>query len=277
MEIAIKENDKKIATQIGSFTPEEIAIIKNTVAKGTTDLELAFFLNVAKVYELNPFTKEIWCYKDKAGNLLVFAGRDGFLSKAQKCKDYAGLQSCEVCENDEFEINIPEGKVTHKITSFERGIIKGAYAIAHRKGCQPVIEIVDFKNYDKGYNAWKSHPSDMIKKVAEVHALKKAFGISGIQSDEDFEVIDGKVYPVSAEVDNWKIDACISMLDYSALDPEHREKLRNELEQKITQSRLDEIYTLIKFQMPEPIEVGHNYNQTDIQHKLDDVMNDERK
>lgn len=277
MEIAIKENDKKIANQTGQFTPEEIAIIKNTVAKGTTDLELAYFLNVSKVHGLNPFTKQIWCYKDNKNNLLVFAGRDGFLAKAQQCKEYAGIQSCEVCEKDEFEINIPEGKVSHKINSFDRGAIRGAYAIAYRKGCQPTIELVDFRTYDKGYNAWKSHPSDMIKKVAEVHALKKAFGISGVQSEEDFEIINGTAYPVSVGVDEWKITDCLSMIDYAAINPEERAELRDELAQKITQSRLDEIHSFLKKQMPEPIEVGHNYGAAAIHNKLDDVMNDERK
>ena len=42
--------EKRLANQVGKFTSEEIAIIKNTVAKGTTDLELAYFLNVAASY-----------------------------------------------------------------------------------------------------------------------------------------------------------------------------------------------------------------------------------
>ncbi len=39
----------------------------------------------------------------------------------------------------------------------------------------------------------------MIKKVAESHALKKAFGISGIQSEYDFNFNDNKATPINTE------------------------------------------------------------------------------
>ena len=64
-----------------SYSKEQIQVIKNSVAKGTTDTELQYFLMVCKSTNLNPVMKEIWCYKDKQDNHLVFAGRDGFLSK----------------------------------------------------------------------------------------------------------------------------------------------------------------------------------------------------
>ena len=79
-------NAEKISALTG-FRPDEIAVVRNTTAKGTTDSELAYFLSVCKSVELNPFMKEIWCYKDNKGNVLVFAGRDGFLKRAHKRKD----------------------------------------------------------------------------------------------------------------------------------------------------------------------------------------------
>jgi len=71
----------KLSSQYG-WTDVEIATIQSTVAKGTSKVELAFFLSLAKSVGLNPFNKEIWCYKDNKGNLLIFSGRDGFLKKA---------------------------------------------------------------------------------------------------------------------------------------------------------------------------------------------------
>ena len=59
----VKSNNQKISDQVMIYTPEEVGIIKATVAKGFTDIELAYFLNVSKVYGLNPFTKQIWGYK----------------------------------------------------------------------------------------------------------------------------------------------------------------------------------------------------------------------
>lgn len=275
----METNIAKISNAVKKFGTEEIGIIKNTVAKGTTDTELAFFLFAASKYGLDPIKKEIWCYKDGRGNVIVFASRDGFLTKAQENPAYDGIQSCEVCEKDEFEINIPEGKVTHKVTTFQRGAILGAYAIVYRKNSHPSIEMVDFKTYDKGFNTWKTHPAEMIKKVAEVHALKKAFGISGLQAEEDFEIVDEKAYPMTNPDGNemWKISWIESSLQYLPLSEKERSSIMNELSGKISAVRLDEIYKSCKSLVPDPIENGISYGQTEIQRKLELIEKDETK
>ena len=48
---------KSIATFQG-YNRDEIALIKNTIAKGATDDELRMFLYLAKQYGLDPFKKE---------------------------------------------------------------------------------------------------------------------------------------------------------------------------------------------------------------------------
>lgn len=176
----------KLATTYG-WSDVEIATIQSTVAKGTTKVELAYFLSLAKSVGLNPFNKEIWCYKDNKGNLLIFSGRDGFLKKAQENSAFNGVRSSEVCENDEFGIDIANNVINHTIKVGDRGKIVGAYAIVFRKGGEPTVEWCEFKTYDKGYNAWKTHPAEMIKKVAESHALKKAFGITGVLVEYDYD------------------------------------------------------------------------------------------
>lgn len=194
----VQINADKISKVTG-YTSEEVAIVKDTVAKGTTDKELAYFLSVSKSIGLNPFNKEVWCYKDNKGNLLVFTGRDGYLSKAQSNPAFNGIRSSEVRANDEFEIDIANNKIKHTFGVKDRGNIIGAYAIAFRKDGEPTIEYVEFSTYNKGYNTWKSHPADMIKKVAETKVLKKAFGISGVQSEYDYEVQNGVAVPLQVE------------------------------------------------------------------------------
>jgi recombination protein RecT len=192
-------NAAKISALTG-FKPEEVAIIKNTVAKGTTDSELAYFLSIAKSVSLNPFNKEIWCYKDNKGNVLVFAGRDGFLKRAQESQLWNGMTSFEVCKNDEFEMDVTTATVKHKPNFKDRGEIIGAYAIVRPKGCDlATVEWAEMKVYNKGYNVWKSDPATMIKKVAETHALKKGFGITIIQSEYDYDVKNEIAIPVLHE------------------------------------------------------------------------------
>lgn len=186
------------------YSQEETRIIKQSVAKDTTDTELKYFLNVCKSTGLNPFMKEIWCYKDKQNNLLVFAGRDGFLSNAQKQPSFSGIRSCDVCENDVLELDMMNPANNRHIidNKKDRGKLIGAYAIVFRKDGEPTIAYVDFKSYDRGFNAWKTHPAAMIKKVAETQALKLAFGMSGIQSEHDFDLdqTTNKVIPINTQV-----------------------------------------------------------------------------
>lgn len=196
----MKEDLVKISEQVKEWTPEEVAIIKDTVAKGFTNLELAYFLNVAKVYGLNPFTKQIWGYKDGKGNIIVFAGRDGLLSKAQRDSRWNGISSDVVREGEHFEMNAGAGKISHEKQIGNKNPIIGAYAISKPKGCEyPTIEWADFEIYNKGYNVWKADPVAMIKKVAESHCLSKAYGISGLAIEEDFVIHNGVAIPSDHE------------------------------------------------------------------------------
>lgn len=199
------ESISKLARSLDGFVDEEqIKVIHETVAKGTTLTELAYFLNVARSVGLNPFNKEIWCYKDNKGNLVMFAGRDGFLKKAQENPKFTGIRSSEVKANDEFSIDIANNHISHKISNLkDRGEIVGGYAIVFREGGEPTIVVVEFARYNKpnGYSAWKSHPEDMIKKVAESKALKLAFGISNLQVEEEFEIKNGVAVPSEGSVE----------------------------------------------------------------------------
>ena len=217
-------NAEKIS-KITNYSPEVVAVVKATVAKGTTDTELAYFLSVCASVKLNPMMKEIWCYKDNKNNLLVFAGRDGFLKRAQESPLWDGMTSFEVCKNDIFEMNVTVGDIHHEPNFKDRGAIIGAYAIVKPKNCSlPTVEWADFTVYNKGYNVWKSDPAVMIKKVAETHALKKAFGITIIQSEYDFDIKDQIAVPIQTtekkEIDILSEKIIYALNDYAGDDKE---------------------------------------------------------
>ena len=196
----VKTNNRRISEQVKIYSEEEVGIIKATVAKGFTDTELAYFLNVAKVYGLNPFTKQIWGYKDYQNNIIVFAGRDGFLSKAQRDPRWNGISSDIVREGERFDLNVAEGKISHSKDVTSKAPIIGAYAVSKPKGCEyPTIEWADFETYNKGKNVWKADPAAMIKKVAESHCLAKAYGISGLAIEEDFDIKDNRAITIDHE------------------------------------------------------------------------------
>ncbi len=187
---------EKIA-QMTDYKPQEIAVLKNTIGKTLSDTELAYFLSFSRSVDLNPFLHETWAYKDSKGNLIVFAGKDGFLKKAQNDHRFAGIVSSAVCANDNCTIDIPNGKVTHTFDLKGRGEVIGAYAQVRMKGIEtPTLVWIDRKEYDKKWNAWSSNPSAMCEKVAVTNACKKACGISGLQSEYDFDIKGSVAIPI---------------------------------------------------------------------------------
>lgn len=197
------------------YNPEQIATIKETVAKGATDTELYMFLSLAKKYELDPFAKEIWFIKDKSGKVMIQAGRDGFLKTAQRDSKFRGIASFPVYSNDEFEINPTVGEVKHKPNFKDRGELIGAWARVEKEGVTPYVSFVDFKEYYAGYKdengkikttqygpmkpqIWDTKPAMMIQKVAQTVALRMTFGINGMYAPEEIDenseqIVDTKV------------------------------------------------------------------------------------
>jgi recombinational DNA repair protein RecT len=257
-------NDK--IAKISNLTTEQVAIIKNTVAKGSTDTELAYFLQVANSYKLSPFKKEVWAYKDAQNNLIVFAGRDGHLVAAQRDNRWNGIASCEVRENDTFELDIPNGIITHKFGHGERGAIIGAYAVCKPKGCETAtIEWVEMKAYNKGYATWKSDPAAMIKKVAETHCLKKAYGLSGLASEYDFDVVNDRAYAKDLEQPPTiqRISHVENLIRSSCFDHERQAQLERDI-RTMSNSELDELTEVLQINQLDPVHEAGNYSQTDL-------------
>ena len=227
-----KHEDYQAISNDTGYSVHEIDTLHKSIAKGLNISELSYFLGVCKSVGLNPFIREIWCYKDRDNKLVVFAGRDGFLAKAQQSENWNGIASSEVCENDLFELVVANGDIQHTISGRNRGEIFGAYAISQPKGTEiKTIEYVEIEAYDMKKDAWLTHKADMLKKVAESKALKKSYGISGIQSEYEFKVADGVALPISHEkVDEieQKADEIRDLLEVSDKEESVIEKFRKE-------------------------------------------------
>lgn len=260
-----KSNNEKIAAASG-LTPEEVAIVKATVAKGTTDLELAYFLQVSKSYGLSPFKREVFCYKDSKNNLIVFAGRDGHLAAAQRDPRWNGIASSEVRENDEFIMDIPNGRITHTYGLGDRGKILGAYAIAKPRGCEiATIEYVEFEVYNRKFGVWTSDPAGMIKKCAEVHTLKKAYGLSGLASEYDFDIVDDRAYVRDHEdkPTNQRLAYAEELLRNSTFDHDRQAQLEREM-LTYNNSELDALIDVLQLNQLDPVHETGKYSQTDL-------------
>jgi phage recombination protein Bet len=169
-----------------SFTDEEKEILRKTVCKKANDDEFKVFLHVAETYGLDPFNKELFFWKDKKDRTTIMCSRDGYLSIANRHEAFDGLVSDVVRANDDFKRTTTG--IEHKYGS-DRGNIVGAFALVYRKDREyPVYVFAPYDEYN-GYNSvWNRYPSAMILKVAESMALKRAFSVSGLVSQEEMNI-----------------------------------------------------------------------------------------
>jgi phage recombination protein Bet len=180
-----KPGKSQLAEQI-SFTDEQVQLMKDTVAKGATTNEFMLFMHLAQHYGLDPFLKEIWCLKYASNQpATVFTSRDGYLKIASRDPQMDGIQSDVVREGDVLEKR-PDGSVSQTYGN-PRGAILGAFALVWRKDrSHPAYFYAPLNEYNTGNNpTWKKYPSAMIVKVAEAMALKRAFSISGLVTQEE--------------------------------------------------------------------------------------------
>lgn len=184
------------------WTDEEINTIKNTVAKDATDEELKMFLSLASAHGLNPFQHEIWFVKMGDKNVIITA-RDGYLKIAQNSPHFLGLESDVVYAGDKF-LKDKDG-IHHSYTLSNRGAIIGAYAMVYRDDrTVPAYFFAPFSNYNRRGGVWLTYPHAMIIKVAESMALKRAFAINGLVTQEEIGYDGNKQILSAAQQANFK-------------------------------------------------------------------------
>jgi phage recombination protein Bet len=202
--VAVRDTDTQVAPRrmgalsaIQQMQPRELATLKATVAIGATDEELALFLELANRYQLDPFLKEIWCVCDvKNGKrnhdkpAMIMSGRDGYLAHANRSPLFDGIESAAVHEHDTFR-RLADGSIEHTYGTEDRGKVIGAYALVWRKDrTRPAYFFAPWADYGarnagSSWSPWSKYPTAMIVKVAESMALKRAFSISGLVTQEE--------------------------------------------------------------------------------------------
>ena len=167
-----------------TFTPGELSLIKDTVARGATDKELQLFLYRCQNMGLDPL-KPGQIYFIKYGNSpgAVVIGIEGFRAKAVRTGKLSGIK---------------RGALRN-----EKGDCIGAWAEVYRSDWQhPAREEVPLSEYSTGKGNWVDMPETMIKKVAEAAALRMAFpdDLGGVYTSEEMDQAEkSRVAPAQPE------------------------------------------------------------------------------
>lgn len=171
---------------------ENLAVIKNTVAQNTTDAEFSLFIELCKSTGLNPFKKEIWCIVTGAGTQYrkcqIMVGLGGYFQIANTHPEFDGvdykygpLKKVPLIENSDRKKDIEvhewiEALVYRKDRSRPQ---------AHRAYWDEVHQ--DLVTHNKKLGIWAKRAKYMHGKVAESHALKRAFAqeLNGLYSEAE--------------------------------------------------------------------------------------------
>lgn len=173
-------NEQEIAFVKKQFFPPNI----------TNDIEVQYCLEVAKQFNLNPITKQIYFVPRKAQDdngawhekVEPLVGRDGFLAIAHRTGVFGGIETTSsikevpIRENGQWKMKkdlVGTCKVW-RTDSEKPFVVEVAYG-----------EYVQSKKNGEPTKFWADKPDTMIKKVAESQALRKAFNISGLYSPEE--------------------------------------------------------------------------------------------
>jgi phage recombination protein Bet len=151
------------------YNQQQIQLIRDMCARDCTDNEFLLLMQLAKTYQLDPFAKQIWAVKYGNNPAAIFCGRDGFLAIAHRSGKFDGMESGTRTDED--------------------GLV--GWCRVYRKDMSRPFEVeVSLAEYSTGKNLWQTKPKTMIVKVAESHALRRAFSISGLYAPEEIDTGD---------------------------------------------------------------------------------------
>lgn len=161
------------------FDPSKVQLIKNMVAVGATDNELALFLYTAQRTGLDPLARQIYCIK-RQGKMTIQAGIDGYRLIADRTGKYAG--------NDDPVFG-PDQQIGN--TTAPESATVTVWKIVSGIRC-PFTSTARWSEYYPGDSQgfmWRKMPYLMLGKCAESLALRKAFPaeLSGVYTDAEMD------------------------------------------------------------------------------------------
>ncbi len=168
------------------FTHKHLELIKNQIAPTATPEEYDLFIMMARRTRLDPLLKQL--YFIKYGTQVSYVTSiDSYRIIAHRTGTFVGV-------DEPIFTYDSKGLLTHCMVTVYKLINNERYAFSAK---------VKFSEYNTGKNQWQSKPETMIAKVAEAHALRKAFpqDLSGVYTLDEMEQADkqNKVLPAQTE------------------------------------------------------------------------------
>lgn len=149
------------------YTREQVETIKQTVARGASDAQLALFLQTCKSRGLDPFTKQV--YFTPQG---IIVSIDGLRAIAERTGTYAPGPT-------RFEYDDKGNLVAAHVTV--RKLVAGTWF--------DLEESAFYEEYKGSSPIWKAKPRVMLSKCAESRALRRGWSseLSGLYESSELD------------------------------------------------------------------------------------------
>lgn len=209
------ENKDKVQDLVVKFEVEgqEIKLTKQIVQEyivGTdapiTNQEFKLFTELCKVRKLNPFLREAYLIKYKAGTpAQLVVGKDAILKRAVLNPNYDGMECGIIVQKEDGSIE--ERKGTFRL---ETEKLVGGWARVFRKDwTHPTYSSVSFnevaqrKNDGSLNSNWSTKGATMVEKVAKVRALRETFveDLAGMYEAEEIQQDIPQQEPIEVQAD----------------------------------------------------------------------------
>lgn len=174
------------------FSREQLELLKQTVAKGTSDLEFDLFLATARRLRLDPFRRQIYCMPtwegqgdDRKRTFKSVVSIDGFRASAEDTGEYEGQTKPEWFDSETLTwVDVWFGEnhpVAARIGIYRRGFREPLYRVARFDA------YVQTTKDGKPNSQWRKMGAEQLLKCAEALAFRAAFPgpLSGAYTDDE--------------------------------------------------------------------------------------------
>lgn len=150
-------------TVMGTLMPSNVSPTREMVAA---------FLLVAKQYNLNPFTKEIFAFPAKGG-IQPVVSVDGWMKLINSHSEFDGMDFRDALDNN--------------------GALTSVTCRIFRKDRTHPVEVTEYMaECKRETDTWKKWPARMLRHKSAIQAARYAFGFAGIiEPDEAERMVDG--------------------------------------------------------------------------------------